>query len=148
MNVRVAKRAQAQIDRAAQWWDENRDLAPEAFDDDLAKAFLLLSTEPGARVGRSRRGRKAFASRADSLSPYPSHGNPLGGHLDLLVHKKRSEATSPVGRITTPPPVIRLPQKIDRHMVQQVVELQLPILLGYFPHTARAQTHPHPERRR
>ena len=47
MNVRVTKRAQAHIDRAAQWWDENRDLAPEAFDDDLAKAFLLLSAEPG-----------------------------------------------------------------------------------------------------
>ena len=49
MNVRVTKRAQAQIDRAAQWWDENRDLAPEAFDDDLAKAFLLLGAEP--RIG-------------------------------------------------------------------------------------------------
>ena len=47
MKVRVTKRAQAQIDRAAQWWDENRDLAPEAFDEDLAKAFLLLSAEPG-----------------------------------------------------------------------------------------------------
>jgi len=49
VNVRVTKRAQAQIDRAAKWWDENRDLAPEAFDEDLAKAFLLLSAEP--RIG-------------------------------------------------------------------------------------------------
>jgi plasmid stabilization system protein ParE len=47
VNVCVTKRAQAQIDRAAQWWDENRDLAPEAFDEDLAKAFSLLTTEPG-----------------------------------------------------------------------------------------------------
>ena len=47
MNVRVTKRAQAQIDRAALWWDENRDRAPEAFDEDLAEAFLLLSAEPG-----------------------------------------------------------------------------------------------------
>jgi plasmid stabilization system protein ParE len=45
--VRVTKRAQAQIDRAALWWDENRTLAPEAFDEDLAEAFSLLSTEPG-----------------------------------------------------------------------------------------------------
>ena len=51
MNVRVTKRAQAQIDRAALWWDENRDRAPEAFDEDLAEAFLLLSAEPG--VGAS-----------------------------------------------------------------------------------------------
>jgi plasmid stabilization system protein ParE len=47
VNVRVTKRAQSQIDRAAQWWDENRDFAPDAFDEDLAKAFLLLSAEPG-----------------------------------------------------------------------------------------------------
>ncbi|MBA3505210.1 MAG: type II toxin-antitoxin system RelE/ParE family toxin [Betaproteobacteria bacterium] len=47
MDVRVTKRARAQIDRAAQWWDENRDVVPEAFDEDLAKAFSLLSTEPG-----------------------------------------------------------------------------------------------------
>jgi plasmid stabilization system protein ParE len=56
VNVRVTKRAQAQIDRAARWWDENRDLAPEAFDEDLAEAFLLLSAEPsvGAPVLRTR----------------------------------------------------------------------------------------------
>jgi plasmid stabilization system protein ParE len=47
VNVRVTRRAQAQIDRAARWWDENRDLAPEAFDQDLAEAFLLLGAEPG-----------------------------------------------------------------------------------------------------
>jgi len=49
VDVRVTKRTQAQIDRAAHWWDENRDRAPEAFDEDLAKAFLLLTAEP--RVG-------------------------------------------------------------------------------------------------
>jgi len=47
--VRVTKRAQAHIERAALWWDENRDLAPKAFDEDLAEAFLLLGAEP--RVG-------------------------------------------------------------------------------------------------
>ena len=47
MDVRVTKRAQTRIDRAALWWDENRDRAPEAFDGDLAEAFLLLSAEPG-----------------------------------------------------------------------------------------------------
>lgn len=47
MEVRVTKRAQAHIDRAALWWDENRPLAPEAFDEELAEAFSLLSAEPG-----------------------------------------------------------------------------------------------------
>jgi len=46
VKVRVSKRAQGQIERAAQWWDEHRDLAPQAFDEDIAKAFLLLATEP------------------------------------------------------------------------------------------------------
>src|SRR4249920_3465398 len=46
MRVRVTKRAQAQIDRAAVWWDENRELAPEAFDEDIAEAFSLLSVQP------------------------------------------------------------------------------------------------------
>ena len=46
MALRVTKRAQAQIDRAALWWDENRPLARGAFDEDLAEAFLLLNTEP------------------------------------------------------------------------------------------------------
>ena len=56
MNVRVTKRAHAQIDRAARWWDENRFLAPEAFDEDLSEAFLLLGAEPGvgAPVLRAR----------------------------------------------------------------------------------------------
>ena len=46
MKVRVSKRAQDQIERAARWWDEHRDLAPQAFDEDIAKAFLLLGAEP------------------------------------------------------------------------------------------------------
>jgi len=50
--VRITKRAQAQIDLAARWWDENRIAAPAAFDEDLAEAFLLLGAQPriGARV--------------------------------------------------------------------------------------------------
>jgi plasmid stabilization system protein ParE len=56
VNVRVTRRAQAQIDRAARWWDENRERAPEAFDEDLSKAFSLLSAEPriGVRVSNAR----------------------------------------------------------------------------------------------
>ena len=50
MKVRVTKRAQAQIDRAATWWDDNRPLAPEAFDEDLSEAFSLLSVEPSIGV--------------------------------------------------------------------------------------------------
>ena len=47
MRVRVTKRAQAHIDRAALWWDQNRPLVREALDEELADAFALLSAEPG-----------------------------------------------------------------------------------------------------
>lgn len=47
MKVRVTRRAQAHIDRAAQWWDQNRPLAPKALDEALAEAFSLLGAEPG-----------------------------------------------------------------------------------------------------
>lgn len=47
VEVRVTKRAQRHIDRAALWWDQNRPLAPEALDEELAEAFSLLSAEPG-----------------------------------------------------------------------------------------------------
>ena len=47
MKIRVTKRAQAQIDQAAKWWDDNRLLARRAFDDDLSEAFSLLNTQPG-----------------------------------------------------------------------------------------------------
>ena len=50
MNVRVTKRAQAQIDRAATWWNDNRPLAPEAFDEDLSEAFSLLNAQPAIGV--------------------------------------------------------------------------------------------------
>jgi plasmid stabilization system protein ParE len=71
VNVRVTKRAQAQIDRAAKWWDENRDLAPEAFDEDLAKAFLLLSAEP--RIGAPASGARAQGVRRLHLARIRYH---------------------------------------------------------------------------
>ena len=47
MKVRVTKRAQTHIDRAALWWDENRPLALGALDEELKEAFSFLSVEPG-----------------------------------------------------------------------------------------------------
>jgi plasmid stabilization system protein ParE len=85
VNVRVTKRAQGQIDRAAQWWDENRDLAPEAFDDDLAKAFLLLSAEPGIGAPvlnvRSEGVRRLHLARIRYHLYYRIHG----GHVEILA---------------------------------------------------------------
>ena len=50
MRIRVTKRADANIDQAASWWEQNRPLAPGAVDEELAEAFLLLATQPGIGV--------------------------------------------------------------------------------------------------
>ena len=99
MNVRVSKRAQAQIDRAAEWWDQHRNRAPHAFDEDLAKAILLLSTEPliGApvlRTSAARVRRLAPPSNPLSLLYYRIRGNTVdarfgiqAGAQDLLCNR-------------------------------------------------------------
>jgi plasmid stabilization system protein ParE len=38
-DVVIMPRARRQIDRAADWWDQNRDKSPEAFDEDLSSAI-------------------------------------------------------------------------------------------------------------
>ena len=42
-NVVIMPRARRQIDRAAAWWDDHRDKAPEAFDDDLANGIAVIA---------------------------------------------------------------------------------------------------------
>jgi len=54
----VTPRAQRQIARARAWWLKNRDKAPEAFDEELERAYALLLDRPmvGRRVHTRRRG--------------------------------------------------------------------------------------------
>lgn len=56
VRLRVAPRAAAQIRAAADWWIENRSKAPEAFAEDLERAFDLIGSFPalGERVSHSR----------------------------------------------------------------------------------------------
>ncbi len=51
--LRVAPRAEEQIREAASWWLENRPKAPHAFEEDLEKAFDLVTFLP--RAGESVR---------------------------------------------------------------------------------------------
>ncbi|HEY3129936.1 MAG TPA: type II toxin-antitoxin system RelE/ParE family toxin [Acidobacteriota bacterium] len=50
--VKVVRRATREIAEAAKWWTENRPSAPEAFKEELRKAFALISSHPmvGARA--------------------------------------------------------------------------------------------------
>ena len=45
--VRVKPRAQRQIEKAAEWWAENRPAAPGAIRKDIESALALLVDEPG-----------------------------------------------------------------------------------------------------
>ena len=46
LRVRISPRAAAQIRRAADWWLEHRDKAPDAFADDLERGMELITSLP------------------------------------------------------------------------------------------------------
>jgi len=96
VEVRVTKRAQAHIDRAALWWDENRPLAPEAFDEELAEAFSLLSAEPGigapALDVRARGVRRVHLARVHYYLYYRVRGS----RVDVLALWHASRGSGPL----------------------------------------------------
>lgn len=91
MKVRVTKRALGHIDRAALWWDENRPLAPDAFDEELAEAFSLLSIEPaiGAPVANARAQgvRRLHLARIHYFAYYRTRGDEV--HVLAVWHPSR-----------------------------------------------------------
>lgn len=95
MKVRVTKRAQAQIDRAAVWWDENRPLAPEAFDEELAEAFSLLGLEPG--IGAPVSNTRAQGVRRLHLARiyYFLYYRTRGGEVQVLAIWHTSRGSEP-----------------------------------------------------
>jgi plasmid stabilization system protein ParE len=44
--LEVAARAQGDIERFGSWWLDNRDKAPELFDQELAIAYWAIQTQP------------------------------------------------------------------------------------------------------
>jgi plasmid stabilization system protein ParE len=46
VRIRVTRRADAHIEQAAGWWEQNRPLSPGALDEELAEAFALLVSQP------------------------------------------------------------------------------------------------------
>jgi plasmid stabilization system protein ParE len=47
LRVKVSARAASQIDKAAEWWAENRPAAPGAARTDIGEALALLARQPG-----------------------------------------------------------------------------------------------------
>ena len=56
LRVKVVRRAGAQIQEAAAWWAENRQVAPDVFREELRSAIDLVSRHPsiGARALNTR----------------------------------------------------------------------------------------------
>ena len=48
MRVEVTKRAQREVNRLGRWWLENRDKAPELFEEELSAAYFQIATDPTA----------------------------------------------------------------------------------------------------
>jgi plasmid stabilization system protein ParE len=46
VRIRVTKVADAHIEKAADWWEQNRPLSPGALDEELREAFALLLSQP------------------------------------------------------------------------------------------------------
>ncbi len=60
LQLRITRRAAAQIEKADAWWLDNRPAAPEAFREDLKAAFALLIVQPGV-------GTKVLSARSDGV---------------------------------------------------------------------------------
>ena len=95
MKVWVTRRAQAHIDRAALWWDQNRPLAPKALDEAIAEAFSLLGAEPGigARAPnvRAEDVRRVHLARVHYYLYYRVRNN----QVEILAFWHTSRGTSP-----------------------------------------------------
>ena len=46
--IRVTRVARAQVEEAARWWRSHREAAPSLLENELERAFMLLSAHPKA----------------------------------------------------------------------------------------------------
>jgi plasmid stabilization system protein ParE len=93
--IKVSRRATAQIEKAAGWWQDNRAAAPGAIREDVARALLLLSTQPG--LGVPTRGARSKGVRRLTLSRvrYYLYYRVSKGTLEVLAFWHTSRAREP-----------------------------------------------------
>ena len=93
MRIRVTKRADAHIEQAATWWEQNRPLAPGALDEELAEAFALLLSQPAigapALNARTKGVRRVHLARVHYHLYYRVHGE----QIDVLALWHTSRGT-------------------------------------------------------
>jgi plasmid stabilization system protein ParE len=89
-------RAQRQIAIAREWWRENREKAPHAFDEDLERAFALIldHAETGVLVRKtsSQRTRRLYIARISYYLYYEATDNAI-----LVIRLRHSSRRPPRG---------------------------------------------------
>jgi plasmid stabilization system protein ParE len=81
LGVRIKPRAQREIERAAEWWAQNRPAAPGAVRKDVEAAVALLAEEPGigtrVETPRSDLVRRLYLPRVKYFVYYRVRGKTL-----------------------------------------------------------------------
>lgn len=93
--VRIKPRAEREIERAAEWWFENRPAALGAIRKDVEAALALLVEEPGIgtkiETARSDIVRRLYLTRVRYFLYYRVRGN----FLEVVAFWHSSRETSP-----------------------------------------------------
>jgi plasmid stabilization system protein ParE len=94
--VQISKRAAAQVQRQAAWWEANRPAAPGAVAEDFSEAVKLLANQPG--VGSKYEGsrtpgvRRLYLGRLSYFVYYKADAK----RLRVLAFWSASRAKQPV----------------------------------------------------
>jgi len=93
--IKLSRRATAQVEKAAEWWQENRPAAPGAIREDVARALLLLSTQPGLGVPARRAKSKGVRRLTLSRLRYYLYYRVSKGTLEILAFWHTSRGREP-----------------------------------------------------
>jgi plasmid stabilization system protein ParE len=95
VRIRVTKRADAHIEQAGIWWEQNRPLSPGALGEELAAAFTLLISQPAigapALNAKTRGVRRVHLARVHYYLYYRVRGE----QIEVLALWHTSRGTSP-----------------------------------------------------
>ena len=96
MRIRVTRRADAHIEQAAVWWEQNRPLSLGALNEELAEAFALLISQPAigapALNARTRGARRVHLARVHYYLYYRVSGEQI--EVIALWHTSRGSPPS------------------------------------------------------
>ena len=93
--IKVSRRATAQIEKAAEWWHDNRPAAPGAVREDIARALSLLVTEPGLGVPARHAKTKGIRRLTLSRIRYYLYYRASKGTLEVLAFRHTSRSREP-----------------------------------------------------